>query len=186
MTIYAELDEMRPWVARGEWDGLEAEFLRRCRRADPEAAARLGSASLGGFEKELGAGLTQVHASADQATKAVFWEFDPDNSWSSAFFLCKSYRPEGEQDDEWAADFDEERVIAGPSAPSMAEMYEPSWDANDRVAAVNVALIAWTIASFGRASQAWDSDIPVCAGYHDQDVVFRVRETNPSRDVPRR
>lgn len=38
MMIYAEVDNIRGWIAGGDWDGLEAQSLGRCRLADPEAA----------------------------------------------------------------------------------------------------------------------------------------------------
>jgi hypothetical protein len=37
-------------------------------------------------------------------SRAVYWEFDVDNGWDSAFFLCRSYSPEAAADDGWADD----------------------------------------------------------------------------------
>jgi hypothetical protein len=107
----------------------------------------------------------------------VYWEFDLDNGWQSSFFLCASYSPEEDEDDDWASDFDEADVVAGPRMPEFARLYDPAWDETEGAIACNLRLIARTLGAFGRAAAAsWTSPLPLCAGYHDQEILFRVVE----------
>lgn len=179
MTIYAGLDEMRDWIVRADWSGLVSEFDRRCRQIDANGSARIAGVPTDEFESELAKGLARAIAALSVSTKAVYWEFDPDNAWTSAFFLCRDYREESDAHDEWAADFDESRVIVGPSHMGLAREYDSGWDRTDAMVARNLALIARTIAAFGRASETSRSKLPICAGYHDQELVFRVRGPAP-------
>jgi hypothetical protein len=105
----------------------------------------------------------------------VYWEVDPDNGWSSAFFPCRTYIAELERDDRWASDFDDALVVRVPGQPAFAYLYAPSWDATREVAACNHYLIARSLAALGRAAEAVGTDsIPLYAGHHDQDRVFRL------------
>jgi hypothetical protein len=176
MDIYSALDDLRPAIARRDWTDLEAAPLARCQEIDPEAASRIGAIDLNGFKSELASELLAVAERIDGQTNAVYWEFDPDNAWTSAFFPCRTYRPEHLRDDEWAADFDEARVVPGPAAPSLAREYDASWDRGELAVAGNVALIARTIATIGRAAETWRSSLPLCAGFHDQAILYRIRE----------
>jgi hypothetical protein len=174
MTIYQSLDEIRRWIAHRDWDGLEAEFSSRCERVDPSAADRIEAIRLGDYEGFLRAALDRVQSAEPINTQAIYWEFNPDSGWQSAFFQCLGYQPEAAGDDEWASDFDEANVLEGPDAPGLAAEFATDWDRSDRSIAKNAYLVARTIATFGRASSAWHSRLPLCAGHHDQELLYRV------------
>lgn len=177
MSIYDALEEMRHWLPREDWVGLEAAFHARCQGVAPDAATRIASLALSRYEADLRTALGQIERHRAAETKAVYWEFDPDNGWASAFFPCRTYRPESLHDDEWATDFADDDVVAGPGAADLGAEFAPDWDRDAASSARNLYLIARTIAAFGRASAGWPATIPLCAGYHDQDVVYRVRGT---------
>jgi len=174
--MYDELDEMRSWIAQDNWDGLEREFRSRAERAAPDAARRIARVELGAYEAELQAALMRLASQPQGETKAIYWEFDPDNDWRSAWFRCRSYQPESAGEDEWASDFRESDVTPGPDAPGLAAEFARGWDLDDETSARNLFLVARTVAALGRASTIWRLHLPLCAGYHDQDVVFRVRD----------
>jgi hypothetical protein len=106
---------MRSAVDRRDWAGLEAEFEDALERVDRNAAQAIGSVDLDDYASFLRASLEAIATRVDPEAAAVYWEFNPDNQWKSAFFACRSYRPEESGDDDWAADFDESETIAGPS-----------------------------------------------------------------------
>ena len=175
MSIYTGLDEMRPWIAKAEWDALESDFLRRCAEVDLAAAARIENLDLGEYQDALRAALGRVVDLVKPETRVIYWEFDVDNGWQSAFFRCRGYEPESVGDDEWAADFWESDITAGPDAPMVAAEFAPDWDREATSIGRNLYLVARSIASLGRASASWQTVLPLCAGYHDQELVFRVR-----------
>lgn len=178
-NIDALLGAMRPMIRARSWAELEAEYLRRCKVEALETATKIAAVDLSGYEGQLAELLVRAAAAAERTRpKSAYWEFDVDNRWSSAFFACASYRREAEDgDDDWASDFDEEDVVVGPASAELAAFYASSWNRSPADTAVNAFLIARTLAAFGRAAEiAWRSRVPLCAGHHDQSVVFRVEE----------
>jgi hypothetical protein len=165
---------MRSWIARGDWQGLEAEYAERCRLVDPVEAAAIDSIDLAAYEDALTRALDRVGDQLDRGAAAVYWEFDIDNGWDSAFFMCPSYQPEAARDDDWASDFDPSLVVDGPAMPELAARIPGSWQGSEPIEARNLYLVARTVAAFGRASAAWGDRMPLCAGFHDQSIVFRV------------
>ena len=151
-----------------------------CQSHDGPTADRVRSVDLWLYEEELERSLGEVHGIAQAlGARAVYWEFDMDNGWASAFFVCRQYRREEEGDDEWASDYFEEAVVIGPAEPELALLYAPSWNENDHDAACNLFLVARTVAAFARAAgRAWPGRLPLCAGFHDQSSLFRILEVD--------
>jgi len=174
MEIEAAVDAMRGFVARSDWAGLANKFAQECARVDPGAAHEAMSVDLGSYTAALTRDIATATEVTRPKTRAVLWEFDVDNDWSSSFFFCSTYRPEVANDDDWAADFDADMTTRSVSMPAIAALRPASWNGSDVDAARNALLVARTIACFGRASAAWTGSTPLCAGYHDQSVVFRL------------
>jgi hypothetical protein len=103
----------------------------------------------------------------------VYWEFDPDNAWANAFFLCHRYEPASTGNEDWASDFT--RRMEGPSLPSFAGLYDPTFNGSESAAATNLYLFARTFRTFGESVKPiWPQDKPLAAAFHDQDPVIRV------------
>jgi hypothetical protein len=178
MDIYAGIDAMRDGISRQAWRKVETAAAANCRELDPKAADAIAAIDLMPYRGQLSSALREVLEGArSHGSAAVYWEFDPDNGWDSAFFLCGDYTPEADGDDEWASDFDEEGIVRGPAEPNLAALYATSWDGTPADAARNLFLIGRTVAAFGQAAQGlWPASIPLCAGHHDQDSPFRLVE----------
>jgi hypothetical protein len=174
VDIDAGVEAMRTRIARNEWQALESDSLANCRRSDPHASAEIEAIDLDPYVADLARAIELASHEIDGSVAALYWEFDVDNGWASAFYLCRTYQSERAGDDEWAADFDPEDVVPGPAMPELASLLAGSWDRTESDVARNLYLVARTVAAFGRASATWSSAIPLCAGYHDQDVVFRI------------
>ncbi len=177
VDIYAGIEEMRPRIASGDWKDLERAYEAMCRETDARAASAISFIDLAPYASALEASLEAVGKRIRPATAAVYWEFDPDNGWQSNFYECRTYRPEVDGDDDWASDFDPSTVIDGPAMPDLAARLAPTWNGTVSDTARNLYLIARTMAAFGRASAAWLDDAPLCAGFHDQSIVFRFAPT---------
>jgi hypothetical protein len=175
LDIVEGLEQLRVPLRSREWEALERIARDECAAADRGISESIAEADLTAFEALLESSLRALSIrAAEEGAAAVYWEFDPDNEWNSAFFLCASYEREEAESDDWAADFDEDAVEIGPSVPEFVAVYDPAWDGSDRAEAGNLYLIARTLTAFGRAAErAWSADLPLCAGYHDQEVVFR-------------
>jgi hypothetical protein len=182
VDVFARIEAMRPWIAVGEWAGLERSFRDACRADAPDREPGVSAVDLRHYTAALTDLIKRIPHLLGPRIAAVYWEFDLDNESSSAAFLCLGYQPEGAADDDWASEFDAERVVQGPAMPQLAGLLR-TWDgAAD--AASNAFLVARTIAAFGHAAAEWHDDRPLCAGYHDQSIVFRIL---PGRDgIPER
>ncbi len=177
MNLYAEIDALRPDMRARSWEKVEAEAGRRCLFVDPSAFREIAALDLSVYQTQLSRGLRQAFESAVSAdAKAIYWEFDLDNNWESAFFVCPDYRPEKERVDEWAGEYEEDRVIVGPAQSALASMFDPEFNRTERAVGRNLFLIARTVAALGRCLETWPSGIALCAGFHDQDLVFRIIE----------
>jgi hypothetical protein len=170
----ARIEGMREPIAQRDWRRLERSYADACRAAAPDVESAVSEIDLSSYTDSLRSVVDRLAVELDGAAVAVYWEFDVDNRWSSAFYPCSSYRPESHGDDDWASDFQEDGVVAGPDMAGLAELAPKSWDGSDRDAAINAYLVARTVASFGRAAEGWRDTRPLCAGYHDQWIVFRI------------
>lgn len=161
---------MAAFVREGDWSALESAYHDDCAELAPAVAMVIRSTDLADYRHHLVTAVSEIKLTS---ARAVYWEFDPDNGWSSAFFLCNAYQPEGARDDEWAADFDQ--TVPGPELKDFALLYDPSFSGTAAATARNLYLFARTFAAFGTAIMPrWKLGIPLCAGYHDQANVFRV------------
>lgn len=177
VRIYDQIEEMKEYIAEGDWDGLEKSARKRCEKlAGKEIAAKIAEVDLTDYMEELEEGLKRAYEEGeDMGALAVYFEYDMENQWNSGYFLCSEYNPEDEEDDDWATSADEE--IEGPAQPDLAELYASTFDTNDKDRAINGYLIARTVAAFGRCVDVLpDPEGAVCIGFHDQEGVLRIRE----------
>jgi hypothetical protein len=173
-SIFSQLAEMGHLLLRGAWADVEGRFRQRCFEVDPAAANAIRNGNLSTWSDLLRGAAEETLLEAGRAeAAAVYWEFDPDNDWESAFFLCRRYTPTAGANDDWASDFSQ--ALRGPSSASMAAIYDSTFDRSERAVAVNLYLFARTFAEFGRVVRPlWQTGRPLCAGYHDQSAVFRL------------
>jgi hypothetical protein len=95
LLIFTELDRMRSIAQSGRWQELESAFATVAGRlAGAERAQQIASVDLGGYEQGLRADISRAYEAAGVHTAAaIYFEYDLDNRWDSAFFMCREYRP---------------------------------------------------------------------------------------------
>lgn len=178
VRIDEQLEEMKAYIARTDWDGLENNARKRAEKlAGKEITAKIAAVDMSAYSEQLEDAMKDIFESAEeQDAAAVYFEYDMEHQWSSTFFVCPDYQPEDEEDDEWARESDEE--LDGPDCPELAEFFESEFDTSAREQGINGYLIARTVAAFGRCAETMpDGEFAVCIGYHDQDQVTRIRES---------
>lgn len=183
MEIFAQLAEMPAWVARADWDGLEAEFMKRAETAAGVAEARrVARLDFAAYERKIDLALPRAVAEAvKRKAAALYFEYDLDNDWQSAFFICPAYQP---ADDEWACEFVQD--IKGPDAPAFTALYaENGFADTPRACGLTLALVARTVAAFGRCLRRYPAPgLAVCMGFHDQSPILRVQEAKAVASTP--
>lgn len=178
MDIHAHLSEMKPLIASRDWSSLERAYHElAAEMAGEEQAARIAQLAFPAYQLRLQPFLTKAHADALRLrAKAIYFEYDLDNDWQSAFFICERYNAESAHDDDWACDWTED--FRGPDFADASAIYrEHSFDRTPVAKGSTLYLVARTVASFGRCcEQAGFLAVTTCMAFHGQDPIVRIVE----------
>jgi len=182
MTIYEHIAHMDGRVKDADWDGLEHEFRSLAiRLAGQDEANLIHSLDFPDYEHRLRDPFQQaLSKSRSSPVKAIYFEYDLDNSWHSAFYLCTSYDPQALENDDWPCDFQD--VIPGPDFPAAGLAYRRHGFNKTQIASgITLYLVARTVAAFGRiVTAAPRRNKPICIAFHDQDPITRIWEPGGS------
>lgn len=185
MDIYAHLSDMKSFIASRDWNGLESAYRGLAAElAGEEQVGRIARLAFPAYQLRLQPYLTKARtAAARHSAKAIYFEYDLDNDWQSAFFICDKYNSESAHDDDWACNWTED--FRGPDFAEASAIYrENPFDRTPVAQGSTLFLVARTVASFGRCcEQAGLLAVTTCMGFHDQDPIMRIVEA--SNDVDR-
>lgn len=175
MKIYEHLAEMKKLIQTQNWEGLEAKYSTLCQALSGAAEfRRISAISLSEYQAFIQKALEKSISEAYKyEAKAIYFEYDLDNSWDSNFFICSAYNPESAGDEDWACDWVSE--VPGPSHEQMSKIYrENHFDKTDKAKGNTLYLVARTVSAFGRAMEGIDCDkFVLCAAFHDQYPIMR-------------
>lgn len=179
MNIFDYLDELQVDLKERNLEELEEKYLNRCiQLAGTERANKIRQTNLNDYKKELKMGLDQsIKIAIELDSKAVYFEYDLDHNWESAFYICEEYNPLENGDDDWACNWTED--IEGPSLEQFGEIYElDGFDRSNIAIGTTIYLIARTVISYIRALNELPNQIsiPICIAFHDQDPIIRINE----------
>lgn len=185
MDIFGCIGDMDRYVSRRDWDGLEQAYAGTCQSlAGKDLCSKIERVNLAGYQTSLREGLEKaIDRAITLSAKAVYFEYDLDNDWQSAFFICQNYLPQSVGDEDWASDWED--TIDGPSLPKFGGIYEEDgFNRTDRAIGSTLYLIARTVATFGRAFEGLNAgELAVCMGFHDQEPIMRISEPSTLEGV---
>lgn len=176
MKIFTLLDEMHELINEKNFDEFEDHFYNICiKYAGIKEAQRIKRISLYHYEQSIYIGLLKsIEIVNSHKAKAIYFEYDLDNEWSSSFFICNSYNSIEEDDDDWASEWI--KSFEGPSLDMFGEIYkENGFDRTDKAIGCTIYLIARTVVTFAKACSTIESSVPICIGFHDQDPIMRIK-----------
>ncbi|PET36301.1 hypothetical protein CN514_24665 [Bacillus sp. AFS001701] len=110
-------------------------------------------------------------------SKAIYFKYDLDHNWESAFYICEEYIPLVEGDEDWACNWTDE--FRGPSLKQFGEIYEKDgFDRSNLAIGTTIFLVARTVISYIRALDELPNQIsiPIRIAFHDQDTIIRINE----------
>ena len=175
--IFELLYRMKVHLRKKAWDELERAYYSICvSLGGADIATRISLLPFQIYEKQLDISWKQTVAAAKQANiAAIYFEYDMSNEWGGRLFLCETYRPEADGDDDWACEW-----FKDIEAPTLIEASRLSnefgFDETPLDRGVNAYLVARTVAAFGRCCTSTPiNDVAVCIGFHDQDTVLRIQ-----------
>lgn len=178
MDIFEYLDELQADISEKDFQEIEDKYFKICSElAGQDRAKKIEQISLDTYINELKSGLEQsIKIAQEQAARAIYFEYDLDNNWDSAFFICGEYSPLQDEDDDWACDWNAD--LGGPSLKEFAAIYElDGFASNEAAIGTTIYLAARTVISYAKAYQALSDKTPiaVCIAFHDQDPLIRIK-----------
>ncbi|MEH7352131.1 hypothetical protein V7150_00940 [Neobacillus drentensis] len=179
MNIFEYLDELQVDLREKNLEEIQEKYFNICSElAGNERANKIKQIDLNEYVYELKTGLKEsIKIAQEQRAKAIYFEYDLDNKWDSAFFICEEYSPLEDEDDDWASDWTDD--FEGPSLESFGDIYElDGFDSNDAAIGSTIFLVTRTVTSFTQAYKGLsaESSIAVCIAFHDQDPIIRITE----------
>ncbi len=161
---------------RRDWNGLKQFFedvLRTAVSMDVGDQLRPLFSGLAAFKSELTDAfeLAAASAKANSQIQAIYFEyfFDGGDGSIGAFYLCTRYAAD---EDDWAAHFDPDGVITGPSVQNLLN-FDPDmeWD-EPEISFVNAYAHACLLATLGETLDAQRyRELPVGFAQHDGQIV---------------
>lgn len=173
--LFSILEEGESFIRKQDWQGLEILGFESCSRLSGSMIAEeIQSVDLSYYQASLHDGISlALHRATTETAKAIYFEYDLDNHWQSAFFICTTYHPRSFEDDDWACEYSSYFQSVGQ--PEFGRLYQPGFSTSEFTVGVNTFLILRTIAAFGRAyTEGSITTIPICMGFHDQSNVTRI------------
>ncbi|HEF5694800.1 hypothetical protein ACQVWE_01780 [Bacillus cereus] len=174
MDIFQYLEEMQEDVFSLAVEQIEAKYYDICcMLASTEYAERIKVIDVESYKVSIRVGLdAAVEMATTEEAKAIYFEYDLDNEWTSQFYICEEYAPLEEEDDDWASEWTYD--VEGPESVELADMYnENGFDTSEKAIGITLYLIAKTLCSFISVRSEVQNNIPICIGFHDQDPIMR-------------
>ncbi|MCM3174913.1 hypothetical protein [Paenibacillus sp. MER 99-2] len=180
MDMFQYLDELQVDLSSKHLEEIEEKYFRICSRlAGVDRALAIKQVNLNEYVNDLKSGLHQsITLAQQQLAKAIYFEYDLDNNWDSAFYICEQYSTLEDHDDDWASDWLED--LEGPSLEAFANIYAlERFDGNATALGSTIYLIARTVVSYAKAYQSLPgaSSLAVCIAFHDQDPILRMKKS---------
>ncbi len=176
MDIFDFLEEMQYELIHGNLTEIERKYYTLCSdKAGKNEAKRIQSVKLEKYRQSIEKGISQsVKLASKSSAKAIYFEYDMDNEWSSNFFICDEYNILNEQDDDWACDWIDE--VEGETLEEFADIYsENGFDTTSKALGNTLYLVARTVVTFAHVSQKAQTNIPICIAFHGQDPIMRIK-----------
>ncbi len=178
MDIFVYLDAMLPFIERREWDALEEKYEQvAVDLAGLKMASIISTVDTTEYAEELYSAMESAYFTvAQKSYKAIYFEYDLDNSWQGNFFFYKDYEV-APTDIDWPCYWEEDND--GPEFRSFGNIYNSThgFDSTDEEKGTTLYLIARTVAVFGRCSQNFlNNPCALYLGYHEQNPIVRLKD----------
>lgn len=177
MNIYFYLEKMQLDIFNLTMGELKKKYYILCREVcGEEHAADIKEIDLKGYINELESSLLTLLDSSDiNRAKALYFEYDLDNSWDSNLYACDRYSELEEEDDDWASEWVYE--VTGPSHTLFSDLYAKyGFDSSKEAVFSTLYLIARTVCAYKSAVTKFNLSLPLCIAFHDQDPIMRLQE----------
>ena len=176
MEIVAELAKMQRRILTNDWDTFESDYEKICASANPDVARRIASTNFSYYnERQYDAYCKALKKARAAAARAIYHEYDIDNSWQSSFYVCQEYAEPEAGDDDWACRWTSE--VRGSGLAEFTKIYNgtDTFCETPEATAITLYLIARTTAAFkATVMRKSPGTIKICIGFHDQDPIHRL------------
>ncbi|GGE62037.1 hypothetical protein [Priestia taiwanensis] len=175
--IFSYLEELQNDLFVLKPADIEQKYFDICRElADLKEINKIYRISMEDYKNSLEENLKAALEHITDDVKAIYFEYDIDNNWDGNYYLCQEYNELSEEDDDWACEW--EIYIQGPDFYEFSEMYQMKGGFGDEKEEIGITLflIVRTMTLFLGLAKKYDTHIPVCIAYHDQDPIMRTKK----------
>jgi hypothetical protein len=179
MNIFDYLDELQLDIRKKGLEEVEEKYYNLCAKlAGIGIADEVRKVDLESYESVL-TDLFQesLQLAHKYKAKAIYFEYDLDNNWDSAFFVCGDYVPIEDEDEDWACDWYED--LEGPNLEQFSKIYSLNgFDKNETAIGTTIYLVTRTVVAYARAYKnlTHENPLAICIAFHDQDPILRIKE----------
>lgn len=177
IDIFEELSEMQTRMDRDGMQETVQHYSLLCQRHsdqwEPIATTEINKDYL---DRLFEAYCEAFKLAEGSDAAAIYFEYDMDNQWDANFFVCESYAPPEEEDDDWACDYVE--AIPAPGIGSFATIYQEldGFCTDDSSTTATLFMIARTAEALSAVVDRKPAEQrAICIGFHDQDPIHRLR-----------
>ena len=170
MLVYEFLHASRGVFEAGRWDDFEREAVSFAEGLLAKSQLeRILTVNLQEYRQGLRQMLLDAHMANPDAPRAWYWEFDPDNGWSSAVGFSTAF---SESDPTWAELT--QGWVDGPSQNDLERLYrERGFSGSKEADGATTLTFARTFSELGRAyDQAGRPIHPLGAAFHDASTIL--------------
>jgi len=172
--FYSHIEQLQMDLLSMKPNDIDEKYHLVCAKLSGEFIANaIKDLDLSLYTSDLRMKLERDLADLDQGVKAIYFEYDMDNSWEGAFYFCLDYEPLEKESDDWASNWD--HYLEGPSCKPFSDIYINIGGLEDEdEVGITLYLITRTIMAFISATEKLSVNIPLCIVFHDQDQVMRM------------
>ena len=178
MNVFDELSNMQKLIFNNNWGEFEKHYHSLCESYSPDLAKQIASGESQYLtDRIFGSYCKALKKARKNNAKAIYYEYDLDNDWKTAFFVCPEYYPINEKNDDWACHWLSDHIA--PGIHDFGKIYAKlgGFCNSDENTAVTLYMIARTTSILNSIIQRKPpQNINICIGFHDQDPIHRIYE----------
>jgi len=170
-VLYQGMDRIQQAIDKHQLNRIQNDFYGHCVKQNKITANKIREISWTCYKKEMDHQLRMLLSSKNEDVKAVYYEYDPDNSWTGAIFACRSYNQLNKEDDDWACDWNDS--YSAPIIPDYDNLNIDVSLKDEQSAWIFLYAILVLTETYIDIVNPLCSNLPFCIGFHDQTPITR-------------
>lgn len=179
MNIFKFLDDLQVDLNKLNSKEIEEKYYKKCSELSGQYYAdKIKDIDLTNYTNNITEKFVNaIELAETHHAKAIYFEYDMDNNWDSAFYLCDEYNSMEAENEDWACEYD--CYVEGIGLKEFSNLYNIYGFEDTEIAiGINMYLIVRTVCALKKAIEESPIifNLPFCVAFHDQEPIFRIKE----------